>query len=69
MVLAAIRTIVLNPAPGASVQSGVSYSGWLIGSVVPMWITIRVVVASWRAMWRVGRRRRSAARPLAPAAA
>jgi hypothetical protein len=56
MLHGAIRTITLNPQPG-SAQGGVSYSGWLLGSVVPMWLMTRAAFASWRLMWRVGRRR------------
>jgi hypothetical protein len=69
MVHAAVRTIVLNPQPGASAQGGVSYSGWLVGSVVPMWIMSRAVLASWRAMWRFGKRRRQTHGELSSAAA
>jgi hypothetical protein len=71
MVHAAVRTIVLNPQPGvASTEGGVTYSAWLVGSVLPMWMMSRAVVLSWRAMWRLGgRRRRQARRELSPAAA
>lgn len=60
MLLAAVRTITLNPANGAAAQGGVSYSGWLVGSVVPMWLMSRAAFASWRLMWSLGQRRRTA---------
>jgi hypothetical protein len=59
MLLGAIRTITLNSQPG-SAAGGVSYSGWLVGSVVPMWLMTRAAFASWRLMWRAGQRRRQA---------
>jgi hypothetical protein len=62
MVHAAVRTIVLNPHPGAAAQAGLSYSGWLVGSVAPMWIVSRAVFAAWRVMWRLGGRRRDRTR-------
>ena len=69
MLLATVRTITLNPTTGAAAQGGVSYSGWVLGSVVPMWLMLRMAVASSRLMWHLGRRRRTAEAVAAPSPA
>jgi hypothetical protein len=68
-VLGAVRTITLNPTPQAAHAGGISYSGWLVGSVVPMWLLSRAAFASWRVAWRLGKRRRQARADLSHAVA
>jgi len=68
-VLGAVRTITLNPTPQAAHAGGISYSGWIVSSVVPMWLLSRAAFASWRVAWRLGKRRRQARAVLSPTAA
>lgn len=58
MVHDAANTIILQTRAAPDLGHHISYASWMLGTLMPMWIGVRMAARAWSAAWLRGRRRR-----------